>query len=162
MSIVGEVVLKSCEMKKRIPYWNNHCPYGANSRLSVLLNSYCFLFQDRIEYQKFERERMHSRWTKVSWICFLSTACLSSDCQTLSYDIFSSSFFSQAFFNPIIVMPLFFIRQHDVCVDEKGVQDRWGVSLMNVKLKSILRFLSFLPPCWSIETKYENFVFTIN
>ena len=90
---------------------------------------------------------MHSRWTKVSSICFLSTACLSSDCQTLSYDIFSSFFFSQAFFNPIIVMPLFFIRQHDVCVDEKGVQDRWGVSLMNVKLKSILSFLSFLPPC---------------
>ena len=71
-------------------------------------------------------------------------------------------FFSQAFFNPIIVMPLFFIRQHDVCVDEKGVQDRWGVSLMNVKLKSILSFLSFLPPYWSIVTKYENFVFTIN
>lgn len=88
--------------KKRIPYWNNYCPYGANSRLSVLLNSYCFLFQDRIEYQKFERERMHSRWTKVSSICFLSTACLSSDCQTLSYDIFSSFFFHKLFLIPLL------------------------------------------------------------
>ena len=30
-------------------------------------NCVFILFQDRIEYQKFERERMHSRWTKVNF-----------------------------------------------------------------------------------------------